>query len=199
MFRAHHIADAYGLKNLNFSHGDIIIDCGANMGDLQLFFYLIQVDIQYIAFEPSELDYLCLSKNRLFPGKIYQVALFDSNSEVDFFLDSAGANSSVIRPRYFTNVIRVRGVRLDSIVGADAVALLKIEGEGAEPEILRGASQILGQVKYICVDAGPERGVLEESTLQEVKSICQENQFEMIGNLTSYRRIFRNKNYRIKS
>jgi hypothetical protein len=101
----------------------------------------------------------------------------------------------VIRPRYFTNISRVRGVRLDSVFSDNAIALFKVEGEGAEPEILRGASQVLSQIKYICVDAGPERGVLEESTLQEVISFCEENQFEMIGNMTSYRRVFRNRNY----
>lgn len=195
MFRANQIADAYGLKDLKFFDQDIIVDCGANMGDLQLYFRLIQIKINYIAFEPSELEYSCLNKNLLFPGKIYKVALFDSNSEIDFFVDTAGANSSTIEPPFFTDIARVKSARLDSIIRDKSIALFKVEAEGAEPEVLHGTTKIRNQIKYICVDAGPERGIFQETTLGDVRFFCEENQFSEIGNKSSYRLVFKNKNY----
>ena len=48
------------------------------------------------------------------------------------------------------------------------INVLKIEGEGAEPEILRGAEKTLQRVKYVCVDCGPERGMAKDSTLPPV-------------------------------
>ena len=45
---------------------------------------------------------------------------------------------------------------------------MKLEAEGAEPEIIMGAKQVLLRTKYITVDVGEERGVNEESTLPEV-------------------------------
>lgn len=195
MFRANNIADAYGLKDLEFFDQDIIVDCGANMGDLQLYFHLIKIQINYIAFEPSKLEYSCLNKNLLFPGKIYEVALSDSNSEIDFFVDTAGANSSTIEPPFFTDIARVKSARLDSIIRDESIALFKVDAEGAEPEVLHGTTKILNQINYICVDAGPERGVLQETTLEDVRSFCEENQFNEIGNKSSYRIVFKNKSY----
>ena len=42
---------------------------------------------------------------------------------------------------------------------------IKIEAEGAEPEILEGLIKNLNKVEYITIDAGFERGVNKESTL----------------------------------
>jgi FkbM family methyltransferase len=195
MFRANQIADAYGLKDLEFFDQDIIIDCGANMGDLQLYFHLKQIRINYIAFEPSKLEYTCLSKNILFPGKIYQIALSDSNSEIDLFVDTAGANSSIIEPPFFTEVVRVKSARLDSIIYEKSIALFKVEAEGAEPEVLHGITKIVNQFKYICVDAGPERGILQETTLKDVRNFCTDNHFKEIGNKFNYRLVFKNEKY----
>ncbi len=42
--------------------------------------------------------------------------------------------------------------------------LLKLEAEGAEPEILAGVEKRLPLIEYISADLGPERGVDQEST-----------------------------------
>lgn len=51
----------------------------------------------------------------------------------------------------------------------DKIKILKIEGEGAEPDILQGAASILDRLEYICVDCGPERGLAKDSTLPDFK------------------------------
>ena len=73
--------------------------------------------------------------------------------------------------------------------------MLKIDAEGAEPEILIGANKLLRKIKYISVDVGPERGLLQESTANETKEILFNNNFELINqNLERKSILFENKN-----
>ena len=51
-YRGEEIGERYLLKNINFFPGDIIYDCGANLGDLLLWFQNRQLKISYRAFEP---------------------------------------------------------------------------------------------------------------------------------------------------
>jgi hypothetical protein len=62
----------------------------------------------------------------------------------------------------------------------DRVRLLKLEAEGAEPEILAGGKKILQLIDYIAVDCGFERGLKQESTLREVLNILYGNSFRLI-------------------
>lgn len=195
--RAIAIGQAYGLNAIEIKNGDLVIDCGANMGDLQLYLHLVrQIKVKYIGFEPSPLDFVCLTKNNIFLGELHQVALFNLNSSIEFYLEPGGANSSAIEPPFFIDKTKVEAVRLDSIIAHKEVNLLKIEAEGAEPEVLEGSTEILSQVKFIAVDTGPERGINQDDTLAEVKKFCTEHGFYEIGNQNSYRRIFENSNFR---
>ena len=57
---------------------------------------------------------------------------------------------------------------------------LKLEAEGAEPEILEGLGDKLSLVEYICTDLGYERGVHCESTFLAVTNFLLSKGFELI-------------------
>ena len=85
---------------------------------------------------------------------------------------------------------------LDKIIDKikNPVKLIKIEAEGAEPEILQGLKNI-SLVEYITIDCGFERGVEEQSTISDCSNYLIQNGFEFID--FGYPRIvalFRNKN-----
>ena len=61
------------------------------------------------------------------------------------------------------------------------IKLLKIEAEGAEPEVLSGAIATLKNTEYISVAYGNERGKDGLSTVVEVVNILISNNFEFIG------------------
>lgn len=189
-FRGNHIGGQYGLDYCIFHDGDTIVDCGANMGDLQLYFHFLGVKVNYIGFEPSNLDFSCLKRNLISPGVVHNIALWNSNSQISFYLDSAGANSSGIEPPYFTEKIIVKAMRLDELVPQVPIALFKVEAEGAEPEVLEGATRMMNQINYVAVDAGPERGIVEAPTLVEVVDFMSENDFVQIGIKNGWRRLF---------
>jgi FkbM family methyltransferase len=162
--RAIEIASSYGIDNISFNKGDVVIDCGANTGDLHL--YVSGFDCEYIAFEPDPVVFKALNLN--VPEYSYNIALSDKAGDLDFFLSSDNADSSLVQPSYFTSKQLVKVKRLDDIIQRKDIKLLKIEAEGHELEVLFGASNILNIIEFIAVDGSCEKGVEKESTLEGV-------------------------------
>lgn len=59
--------------------------------------------------------------------------------------------------------------------------LLKVEAEGAEPEVLLGSRDILRNVDYVTVACGPERGPNLLSTDVECEAIMVSEGFARIA------------------
>ena len=74
------------------------------------------------------------------------------------------------------------------------IKLLKIDAEGAEPEVLRGCEGIKQNIDYISVDCGAERGQGQETTFVEVVKIMNKYNFEIIDiNQRRLITLFKNK------
>ena len=69
---------------------------------------------------------------------------------------------------------------MESFISSN-VKCLKLEAEGAEPEILQGLGEKLKFIEYITADVGFERGETEESTLAEVSNFLIKNNFKMVA------------------
>lgn len=194
-YRGRSIGKSYLLKNITFNNRDVVIDCGANMGDLQLFFWDLDVKISYIGIEPNPLDFECLSRNKLESASVLNLALWNEKGNLNFWVDSKSASSSLIEPPSFTEIITVDAVRLDQLELPSKIKLLKIEGEGAEPEILFGSSGILHKVEFISADVGPERGIDQTSTRVEVIDFLLRNNFEIVEENPYHRKtiLFKNR------
>ena len=80
----------------------------------------------------------------------------------------------------------------------EKVKLFKVEGEGFEPEILRGANNVLQKIEYIGVDGSPERGKNNETTIEYASEFLISKDFEIVfSNINQkYAKVlFRNKNF----
>jgi FkbM family methyltransferase len=142
------------------SDGDLVIDIGANIGEFSS--AVISRANRLFAIDPDPNVRETLSRNlRSFPNAtILPYALSDTDSEVEFYLSTKQADSSLIQPKQFSKTVTVRAMRLDSLIaehGIERIDFLKLEAEGWEPEILAGATRALGLTQKIAVDAGPER------------------------------------------
>ncbi len=185
--RGREIGEDYLLGNIRFDEGDVIVDCGANIGDLGLYFAAIRKKVRMIGFEPSPVEYGLLVKNLeanpyIEPIGVQNVALWEQTADgIDFFVKSQTADSSIIPITDFDRKITVSCRRLDEMVSRRPYRLLKLEAEGAEPEILRGATGILDCFDYVSVDAGFERGVKQEMTAPEVTRFLFANDFELVA------------------
>ncbi len=189
------IGKTYLLYNITFRDRDVVIDCGANMGDLQLYFLNLGIDITYVGIEPNPVDFECLFENKTGSASVLNIALWNEKGSLKFWVDSKTASSSLIEPPSFTEIINVDAVRLDQLALPSKIKLLKIEGEGAEPEILFGCSGILDRVEFISADVGPERGVDQTSTKKDVVDYLVKNNFEIIEENRYHRKtiLFKNK------
>jgi len=77
------------------------------------------------------------------------------------------------------------------------VKLLKLEAEGAEPEVLKGALKTLKSIEYVSTDCGFERGKNQDATFNEVNEILVENGFYIVtANLKRPVFLYRNSKYK---
>ena len=171
------IGSRYFLTKIDFKDGDIIFDCGANAGDLLLWFQNRSLKIAYTGFEPAPEEYGCLKRN-IQHHHAHQVALWQNDGKLDFFCSSQAADSSIIEPSSFDEIIQIEAARLDNFLYTN-IKLLKLEAEGGELEVLKGAGTKLRTIHYISADLGPERGVMKEKTLIPVTKFLESNNFTL--------------------
>jgi FkbM family methyltransferase len=177
--RSDKLGKAYFLDNIDFRPGDLVIDCGANIGEMRHWFHIHKRLVEYIAFEPSPLEFAELKRNCP-DDEVHNCGLWNAEGTLDFYLASEEADSSLIEPASYDSVISIPTRRLDSFVSRP-VKLLKLEAEGAEPEILQGLGDKLQSVEYIAADVSFERGTKMESTIAPVTNYLLARNFELVG------------------
>jgi FkbM family methyltransferase len=194
--RLQRLARKYFIDRLQFSDGDVVIDCGANVGEIGLFLK-DKANIRYHAFEPSEPEAAACDIN-VYDGQslTQRQALWNEAGVLTFFENNATGDSSLIEPPLHTGETRVSTTTITAEIERlriDRVHVLKVEGEGAEPEILEGAQAILGSVAYCTVDCGPERGKAEAHVIPPVCNFMLGHGFEVVDvNLERQIFFFRN-------
>ncbi|MDP2834231.1 MAG: FkbM family methyltransferase [Pseudomonadota bacterium] len=193
-FRALNLGEIYQLDKVDFKDGDLVVDCGANVGDLLLYFKIKSIPIRYIGFEPSPNEYRCLALNAG-ENRTFNAGLWNEDSNIKFYVSSDNADSSFIEPRDYDEIRLVPAMRLDRILGDEKIKLLKVEAEGGEPEAIAGAENILDRIQYVSADLDYERGVEQACTLVPVINYLAAREFELVD-ITSKRIIalFRNRN-----
>lgn len=177
-YRDSYLVAAYLLEEVAWQEDNFVIDCGANVGDFHFALKSIGINHRYMAFEPSPEEYKCLSQN-VSTGTCYNLGLWESDGELDFFVSMNNADSSFIQPESYTEVRKIKTTRLDAInIESEKIMLLKLEAEGAELEVLKGSTAILHRICYIAADLGFER--LGQSPLPEVTNFLSDHGFQMI-------------------
>jgi len=177
--RIKNLSEVYFLDRIPVADGDLVVDCGANIGDFYLYFKNKNLKIRYVAYEPSPNEYLALQKNTDTGHLVHNKGLWNKDATLLFYVASDGGDSSFIEPPIYTEKMDIPIVRLESDI-QEPIKLLKLEAEGAEPEVLEGCGDLLRRIEYITADLGPERGVSKESTLVPVINFLLENNFELL-------------------
>ena len=137
------IENCYGLDNISFGKGDVIIDIGAHIGVFSIYLAKKFPEVKILAFEPSEIIYNLLSKN-ISLNNVKNVSTFnsavykDSLSEVNIYFDESCSMASNIffKKKYYN---KVKTISLDDIIknnNIKKVKLLKMDCEGSEYDII---------------------------------------------------------------
>ncbi len=129
--------------SLNFMNGDLIIDCGANIGNHTVFWSCFTF-CPILSIEPFEKNYELLKENcalnkcdrvRLSRSLLSdKISLFKSKST------SKGRGKTSYSPSIEGDQ---KSCLLDNLVGSDVVGFIKVDVEGMEIDVLNGSHRIL--------------------------------------------------------
>lgn len=183
IFRGEYLFNSYCLGNVSFSHTDVVIDCGANYGDLFIKLEKMILPQNYIAVEPNPKDFEVLKSNLPENAILINSALGNKSEIMKFYISEVGGDSSLVEPPFYEKLINIDVLRLDELIrllNLERVKLLKLEAEGFEPEILEGLGEKIRICQYIAVDGGYERGKEMKQTLTQVTNYLFSNKFELV-------------------
>lgn len=177
------LASDYHLDTLEGLDGGTFVDCGANVGELGMWAKL--QNMNYIAFEPEHLEADCCDQNN-YGGKALTVrkALWKETTTLEFFHKADTADSSALSVNEYIKKTLVQAVSLDDHLDLSKLShpvILKLEAEGAEPEVLQGAKKFVAVADYVTVDCGYERGACQDHTFIEVNDALIRNGYQAIA------------------
>lgn len=141
--------------------GDLVLDVGANIGNHAIYFAGV-CDARVIAFEPNPAALALLKENISANGlrrriEVRDYALGARQGQADFDLSVATGNLGAVRLTMAeTGEAKVR--RLDDVELPDPPRLIKIDAEGMDFDVLRGAEALLREhLPIVAVEAGDRK------------------------------------------
>jgi FkbM family methyltransferase len=152
--------------------GSTFVDVGANKGDFSLVAgKVVGSEGRVLAFEPEPTNYKWMRRSVKLNGyrnvSLYQIALSDRNGQAPLYLGEKSGWHTLVSGQRFRGqgVIYVETRTLDSFLEqmhfVDHIDVMKIDVEGAELQVLAGASATLGKAgnMVILIDVHPELDV----------------------------------------
>jgi FkbM family methyltransferase len=141
-------------RELDGMSGEKAIDVGAHIGSYTL--RMAKKFTRVIAFEPNPLNRhilkLNLQLNKMRNVDVEDAALSDTNGVGRFFVQRTTGGTSSLNPHHYgftyDRTIQVKVRKLDDFEISE-VDVLKIDAEGNELHILRGASQTINRARPI--------------------------------------------------
>lgn len=145
---------------VDFDVNDVVFDIGANVGEFALAAHKLVSRVY--AFEPDHGIFQVLNMNTAQIQNIWsaRILFWNKVEAVPFRSDPRDANSSVI---FTSNLEQATDIRLASTLDVqrelikDSPSFIKMDVEGAEPEVLQGGLVVLQHAQKVAIDCGPER------------------------------------------
>jgi len=115
----------------------------------------------------------------------------DIEGELNFYRAPISVTSSLIQTSSNQECIKVKAVTLDSVTdNLDKIDLLKIDVEGAELKVLKGARKTLVKTKFLLLEISFLReteGVSNLDVLNEIHTVCKKARIIHTGRKLGWR------------
>lgn len=145
--------------------GFVILDVGAHMGQSALYYTKMLKDPQIFSFEPVKDTYKQLCENvKTHPDiQCLNYALGEENATAEIKLQHWSGTNTLVKEHNATFKTEpsetVEVARLDDVIddlGIKNIDLLKIDVEGYEMQVLKGAQNLFaeGRIKYVVSEVG---------------------------------------------
>jgi FkbM family methyltransferase len=142
---------------LSSTNNNVFVDVGANIGAMTLLAHSTGRVESILAFEPSHrycsAYHYNMANNGIINATLIQTAVGDFIGDIDFRVDPTMPLNNKINKgqvHFSSQTQKVKIVTLDSAcksLDIEQINLLKIDVEGAEPLVIRGAKQLLDSKK----------------------------------------------------
>ena len=186
------VKDIFNLENLPMVlplKKPVVFDLGANCGFFSLRILDIYPEAKIYAFEPQHSLVKsfnnCVTQNQLSDKvEIRQTAVGDKNGKSIFYENRSPISASLlkekvsrrsIRKKYEIDLISVDQFCEDSDVSS--VDILKVDVEGSEIDVLKGAKDIMNSVKVLYIEVHPPF-----ATANQIENIL--NQYNLVRDKT---------------
>jgi FkbM family methyltransferase len=196
--RINKLLNEYCVNKIPDLRSGVFLDIGSNIGEFSRGLASRFPEAEFIRFEPSQNE--CIASISNMSGlndRLFKALLWKESKTVSFYERNETGDSSIFNPDDEEKSDLMKTQTLDEIMrdlSIDRIELLKLEAEGAEPEILEGGRVTLQKCRYVTADLGPERGTLKEETLKESKEILESYGFALIAQNTDGRKCYLFKN-----
>jgi FkbM family methyltransferase len=172
-----------------------VIDVGANVGQFAIACANIFPDVTVHSFEPEPKSLSRLKQNvtKLDRVHVHPIALGEKCGEVNFHVNSHSHSSSFLalgerHRRAFPSAreidtIKVRVSTLDreiESVSLQSPALLKLDVQGYEPQVLEGAVETLKRVDHVLLEVSFRPLYEGEKTFMDIARTMQHRGFEFL-------------------
>jgi FkbM family methyltransferase len=160
-----------------------LVDVGANIGSWAKRF-LAYIPCNYVAFEPDPRAFAILEKSGPTHAQLHNVCVGDRPCTVQLGLDAESAYSSkynydaAIESRPTVKTIAVEQVQLDDLELGPTPFILKVDVQGAEMDVLRGARSTLGQTVMLILETPLFRQTEGANSLPDVASALLQHGFQ---------------------
>jgi len=149
-------------------NGEVFIDIGANVG-----FYSILFSKNFrkvYAIEPETHNYTHLIRNTrdIKNIKCIKIAISDFNGELPFYLTEYCGSHSLLKTNEAIKEIKVKSMTLEkffNVEGIKCADLIKVDVEGAEFEVLKGALKVMNKIKRWVIELHDRNRKLELENL----------------------------------
>ena len=178
------VLDSYHVREINLSESGFIVDIGSNVGEFSYAFKQLNPNLHIIAIEPDPKEFKDLSRNIMCNShsKTIQAAVSDLSGNGVMYTNNDFGDTSFFKTTGANETFSVHLTTLDEIyinyIMPKKISLCKVEAEGMEPEVLRGAKLALANTIYLCCDTSPER--LGKSTFEESSKILTQFNFYLV-------------------
>jgi len=145
----------------------VVFDIGANIGQSALQFRAAFPKARIYCFEPVRSTFEVLKKNMRGDARLscHQIAFGSTNGQAEIYLTGYSFTNTLKRPNKFVGSEIVELCKVDKFARDKKIKqihLLKIDAEGFDLEVLKGAKAMLssGQIRFVLVEIGfqPEDG-----------------------------------------